>query len=196
MKAAIFDGFQSYMALPTPPAAPQAPQAPHTVSTTAGGAASNASPVTVVGERCVLTGNWNVQALAIKGEVGRRRQALAAARSSSPSIAWDLSGIGMLDAVGAQLLWQYWDQKIPAGTQLTPGQQALFEILADHPIDGVPPKPPTDWLAWVRAIGVGVFVTLEHGQKLLLLLGGFVLDFAKFLRHPVRGPWREISAQI
>jgi len=196
MKAAIFDGFQSYMALPTPPAAPQAPQAPHTVSTTAGGATSNASPVTVVGERCVLTGNWNVQALAIKGEVGRRRQALAAARSSSPSIAWDLSGIGMLDAVGAQLLWQYWDQKIPAGTQLTPGQQALFEILADHPIDGVPPKPPTDWLAWVRGIGVGVFVTLEHGQKLLLLLGGFVLDFAKFLRHPVRGPWREISAQI
>lgn len=193
MKAAIFDGFQSYMALPTPPAAPQAPL---TVSTTAGGAASNASPVTVVGGRCVLTGNWNVQALAIKGEVGRRRQALAAAKSSSTSIAWDLSGVGMLDAVGAQLLWQYWDQKIPAGTQLTPGQQALFEILADHPIDGVPPKPPTDWLAWVRGIGVGVFVTLEHGQKLLLLLGGFVLDLLKFLRHPVRGPWREISAQI
>jgi phospholipid/cholesterol/gamma-HCH transport system permease protein len=30
----------------------------------------------------------------------------------------------------------------------------------------------------------------------LLLLGGFVLDFAKLLRHPLRGPWREISAQV
>jgi phospholipid/cholesterol/gamma-HCH transport system permease protein len=30
----------------------------------------------------------------------------------------------------------------------------------------------------------------------LLLLGGFVLDFARLLRHPLRGPWREISAQV
>lgn len=30
----------------------------------------------------------------------------------------------------------------------------------------------------------------------MLLLGGFVFDFATFVRHPLRGPWREISAQI
>jgi phospholipid/cholesterol/gamma-HCH transport system permease protein len=48
----------------------------------------------------------------------------------------------------------------------------------------------------VVAIGTGLFVIAEHGRKLLLLLGGFVLDFAKLLRHPLRGPWREISAQV
>jgi phospholipid/cholesterol/gamma-HCH transport system permease protein len=138
-------------------------------------------------------GNWNVQALAIKGEVSRRREALSAAKGAD---AWDLSKMGLLDAVGAQLLWQYWEQKIPPGTDLSPGQQALFEILADHPIEPAPQNVPTDRLAWVVAIGAGLFVLAEHGKKLLLLLGGFVLDFAKLVRHPLRGPWREISAQV
>jgi len=117
------------MALPSPPAAPITPDAPHT------------SSVSVEGGRCVLTGNWNVQALAVKGEVRRRREALSAAKGAD---AWDLSSMGLLDAVGAQLLWQYWEQKIPPGTELSPGQQALFEILADHPIEAVPQKAPTD----------------------------------------------------
>jgi phospholipid/cholesterol/gamma-HCH transport system permease protein len=138
-------------------------------------------------------GNWNVQALAIKGEVSRRREALSAAKGAD---AWDLSRVGLLDAVGAQLLWQYWGQKIPPGTDLSPGQQALFQILADHPSEPVPQKAPTDRLAWIVAIGAGLFVLAEHGQKLLLLLGGVLLDFAKLVRHPLRGPWREISAQV
>lgn len=191
MKVAFFDGFQSFMALPSPPAAPVTPDAPHASRLTS--TAVNASPVSVEGGCCVLSGNWNVQALATKGEVRRRREALSKAKGSD---AWDLSNIGLLDAVGAQLLWQYWEQKIPQGTELTPGQQALFEILADHPIEPSPDQPPTDRLAWVVAIGAGLFVLAEHGRKLLLLLGGFVLDFAKLVRHPLRGPWREISAQV
>lgn len=149
--------------------------------------------VTAAGERCILSGNWNVQALSVKGEVRRRRRALTAAASART---WDLSSIGLLDAVGAQLLWQHWGQKLPPGTQLSSGQQALFDILADHPVSEAPPLGPTDWLAWVRAIGVGLFVAADHGQRLMLLLGGFVLDLVKFVRHPMRGPWREISAQI
>ena len=191
MKAAFFDGFLSCMALPSPPASPITPDAPRASRPTS--AAVNTSLVSMEGGRCVLTGNWNVQALAIKGEVRRRREALSAAKAAN---AWDLSGVVLLDAVGAQLLWQYWEQKIPPGTELSPGQQALFEILADHPIKPVPDQPPTDRLAWVVGIGAGLLVLAEHGQKLLLLLGGFVLDFAKLVRHPLRGPWREISAQV
>ena len=191
MKVAFFDGFQFSMALPSPPATPLTPDAPRASKLIS--SAVNTPPVSLEGGRCVLTGNWNVQALASKGEVRRRREALAAAKGAN---AWDLSKIGLLDAVGAQLLWQYWEQKIPTGTELTPGQQALFEILADHPIKPVAEKAPTDRLAWVVAIGAGLFVLAEHGQKLLLLLGGFVLDFAKLVRHPLRGPWREISAQV
>jgi len=190
------------MALTPPPASPQAStpanSSPRSSATSAvtGAVArptTSAAPVTMDGGRCVLTGDWNVQALAVKGEVGRRRKSLSAAQAAT---AWDLSGIGLLDAVGAQLLWTQWKQEIPAGTQLTPGQQALFDILAEHPLEKVPPAPPRDWLAWVLAIGTGLFVMAEHGRKLLLLLGGFILDFAKLLRHPLRGPWREISAQV
>ena len=179
------------MVLPSPPVAPVTPDAPRASRLTS--TTVNASPVSLERGRCVLTGNWNVQALAIKGEVRRRREALSAAKGAD---AWDLSNVGLLDAVGAQLLWQYWEQKIPPGTALTPGQQALFEILANHPIKPALEKAPTDRLAWVVAIGTGLFVLAEHGQKFLGLLGGFVLDFAKLLRHPFRGPWREISAQV
>lgn len=194
------------MALTPPPASPQAsapaartPRSPaarsvtSAVTSAAAGAKTNAASVTMVGGRCVLKGDWNVQAFAVKGEVGRLRKALSTAQAVT---AWDLSEIGLLDAVGAQLLWTHWIQKIPAGTQLTSGQQALFDILAEHPLEEVPPAPPRDWLAWVLAIGTGLFVIAEHGRKLLLLLGGFILDFAKLLRHPLRGPWREISAQV
>ena len=182
------------MALTPPPASPQVSRpAPRTTISTATRAATSASGVMLDGGRCVLTGDWNVQAFAVKGEFDRRRKSLLAAQSAT---AWDLSGIGLLDAVGAQLLWTQWKQKIPAGTQLTPGQQALFDILAEHPLEKVPPAPPRDWLAWVLAIGTGLFVIAEHSRKLLLLLGGFILDFADLLRHPLRGPWREISAQV
>lgn len=197
MKVEFFDRSKGLMALTPPPASPQmsTPAARSAISAATGNSpsGSSASLVKMDGGRCVLTGDWNVQALAVKGEVGRRRKSLSAAQAAT---AWDLSEIGLLDAVGAQLLWTQWKQKIPAGTELTPGQQALFDILAEHPLDKVPPAPPTDWLAWVRAIGAGLFVIAEHGRKLLLLLGGFVLDFAKLLRHPLRGPWREISAQV
>ncbi len=194
MKVAFFDGFQFFMALPSSPSAPAAPvtvDAPGASHPTSAPATS--SVVSTEGGRCVLTGNWNVQALASKGEVCRRRKALSAAKGSS---AWDLSRVGLLDAVGAQLLWQYWEQKIPPGTDLTPGQQALFKILANHPNEVAPAQAPTDRLAWIVAMGAGLFILAEHGQKLLLLLGGCVLDFAKFVRHPLRGPWREISAQV
>ena len=176
---------------PSPPAAPATADAPGASHPTS--APMSSSAILMEGGRCVLTGNWNVQALAIKGEVRRRRKALSVAKGAD---AWDLTNVGLLDAVGAQLLWQYWEQKIPPGTDLSPGQQALFEILADHPIEPTPQKAPADRLAWIVAIGAGLFVLAEHGQKLLLLLGGFVLDVAKLMRHPVRGPWREISAQV
>jgi len=185
MSGTFFGGFQHLMALTSGNAS--------TPVLSGASAAAVAPLVAMDGARCRVTGNWNVQALAVKGEVRRLKQALAAIKTEG---GWDLSDIGLLDAVGAQLLWRQWGQKIPAGTALTEGQQALFQILADHPVSEAPPQNATDWLAWIRAIGVGWFVVGEHGRKLLLLLGGFVLDFFKFLANPLRGPWREISAQI
>ena len=145
------------------------------------------------GTVCKLVGDWNVQKLSARGEVLARRKALARVKNSAR---WDLSAISTLDAVGAQLLWQTWGQKIPAALVVTPGQQALFDVLAQYPIEAVSAAQAVSWLGWLRAIGHGVYVALEHGRELLLLLGGLVLNLGLLIAHPSRGPWREISAQI
>ena len=145
------------------------------------------------GAVCRLTGDWNVQQLSARGEVTARREALAQVKSTAR---WDLSGVQKLDAVGAQLLWQAWGQRIPAATVLTPSQQALFEVLAQHPVEQPPARKPTDWVGWIRALGQGYYVTVHHGRELLLLLGGLVFQLGLLVAHPSRGPWREISAQI
>ena len=54
-------------------------------------------------KRCRLSGDWNVQALAISGETQRRLALLARVQ---PSMGWDLTAITKLAAVGAQLLWK------------------------------------------------------------------------------------------
>ncbi|MDO8694893.1 MAG: ABC transporter permease [Sheuella sp.] len=154
---------------------------------------ATALPVSASAGVCRLSGDWNVQALSLRDEVQRRRKALQAA---GQSVKWDLSGIDRLDAVGAQVLWQFWGQAIPAGVALSPSQQALFKILADHPVAAPPAPPPTDWFGWIRNLGLGVFTTLEHARMMLVLLGALIFNFVAFVTLPLRGPWREISAQI
>ncbi len=156
---------------------------------------NSAALQTVVGDDaiCRLLGDWNVQQLSTRGAVLARRQALAQVKSSTR---WDLSGIQTLDAVGAQLLWQAWGQCIPPGTVLTPSQQALLEVLAQHPIEAVPAPQAIQWYGWIIAIGHGCYVAANHGRELLLLLGGLVVNLGLLLARPSRGPWREISAQI
>jgi phospholipid/cholesterol/gamma-HCH transport system permease protein len=142
---------------------------------------------------CRLLGDWNVQQLSVRGEVLARRKALAQVKSAAR---WDLSGIQKLDAVGAQLFWQFWGQCIPPETVLTPGQQALFDVLAQHPIAAPPVRQAAQWFGWISALGQECYVAVAHGRELLLLLGGLVLNLGVLIARPARGPWREISAQI
>ncbi len=144
-------------------------------------------------KRCRLSGDWNVQAFAASGEVERRQALLARVQ---PSMGWDLTGIAKFDAVGAQLLWKRWGAKLPAGIQLTDSQRALFDVLAEYPVEPSPATQPTDLLGWVRSIGFGMFVAAEHGLGLLRMLGEFMVDLGRFILRPSRGPWREISAQV
>ena len=145
------------------------------------------------GAICRLVGDWNVQQLSVRGEVLARRQALAQVQSG---VRWDLSGIQKLDAVGAQLLWQAWGQCIPPGTVLTPSQQALLDVLAQHPVAAAPAPESIQWYGWISAIGQGCYVAIDHCRELLLLLGGLVFNLGLLLARPLRGPWREISAQV
>lgn len=154
-------------------------------------------PVSCTAGVCRLTGDWGVQVLSQRGEVDRRRLAMATYASAPGNVGeWDLTGVSRLDAVGAQMLWQFWGQKFPAGLNANDSQKALFSVLAEHPIAEPPVPPPVDWLGWLRTMGEGLFSALSHGRELLLLLGGLVLNFWTMLLRPLRGPWREISAQV
>ncbi|MBM3346174.1 MAG: ABC transporter permease [Betaproteobacteria bacterium] len=53
-----------------------------------------------------------------------------------------------------------------------------------------------DPLAPVRAIGLVALLLLDHLIGILHLFGQTPLDSLDLLRHPSRGPWREISASI
>ena len=152
-----------------------------------------ALPVYVSEDICRLSGDWNVQTLSLKGEVQRRRRSLQAV---GVKVKWDLSTIARLDTVGAQLLWQHWGQTIPADAVLSESQDALFKILAAHPLAALPIASSREWLGWVLDIGRPVLNALDHGRMLLVLLGSLLFNLVKFLIHPLRGPWREISAQI
>ncbi|MFZ4711488.1 MAG: ABC transporter permease, partial [Zwartia sp.] len=118
---------------------------------------TSATTLTVVydGTVCKLAGDWNVQKLSVRGEVVARRKALTQVKNGAR---WDLSAISTLDAVGAQLLWQAWGQRMPADMVVTSGQQALLDVLAQHPIEAAPAPQAVSWLGWLRAMGNGVFL--------------------------------------
>lgn len=155
--------------------------------------ASAAKPLQLEGGVCHVEGDWSVLALAAAGQVEQRRQAL---RQAAAAQRWDLSRLQRLDTIGAHLIWQAWGEQIPAHAILSDEQREVFHALAANQGDPVKPVSARDPLAWLQALGQSVFDVLRHGMALLTMLGQLILDIGGILRHPRRGPWREISAQI
>ena len=153
----------------------------------------SSSTVLVSEDVCRLSGDWNVPTLAKRAEVEARRRLLGDVPATAK---WDLSAVNRIDAVGAQLLWQRWGQRMPDQILLKDGQHELFDILASNPVEAVPPPPPVDWLGWIRAIGRGLSIGLDHGRDMLILTGQLLFNLLGMLSNPLRGPWREISAQV
>lgn len=138
-------------------------------------------------------GRWNVAALSARGEVARRRRALRAAKGS---VRWQLDENTRLDTVGAQLLWERWGREVPPDLNLTEGQKELFRVLALGSTKEPLPRQPFDPFGWLETLGRGVGIGAEHGLALLVLLGRLAFDLAGMLAAPLRGPWKEISAQV
>jgi phospholipid/cholesterol/gamma-HCH transport system permease protein len=140
-----------------------------------------------------VLGSWNVQALAHAGAVRQRRQLL---RTVPDQAKWALDPEARLDSVGAQLLWDRWGHKLPQALSISGNQRKLFDLLADAGAAQDLPRKSKDWWGWLRTIGNGFFLGMHHGALMLRLLGGLLLDFLGMLANPLRGPWKEISAQV
>ncbi len=139
-----------------------------------------------------VRGHWTVQALRDKREVRRRQRALADAGTDA---AWDLRGVDSLDAVGAQLLWEAWGRQLPARLEMSDTASDTFDMMQEHGREPVPP-PTRESFAAVRRVGDGVYGFYLHARDMTMLLGQLLIDLGLFFAKPLRGPWREISAQI
>jgi phospholipid/cholesterol/gamma-HCH transport system permease protein len=142
----------------------------------------------------VASGVWQVHALCKRGALKSINKTLKALKGQT-GLAWDLSQVSRLDHIGAQMLWNAWGRRRPEQLKLDPRQEELFSRI-EEASDIAMPRIRTSRLNWVIALGAGMLSFFEHLQGFVVLLGKLVQDLWRFVRHPLTGPWREISANI
>ena len=108
---------------------------------------------------------------------------------------WDLSGITALDHLGANILWQAWGRRRPSKLNINQAHQGLFERLdeVNHLTIPTSSKPK---LTRTMRLGYVMLDFFAHCMGIILLLGQLVLDVARVIRHPIRAPWKELSANV
>ncbi|MES2295596.1 MAG: ABC transporter permease [Pseudomonadota bacterium] len=139
-------------------------------------------------------GLWQVHALAQR-EVMKSITTILDSLKNTPALRWDLSAIERLDHIGAQLFWNAWGKQRPAALVLAPTHEELFKRIETASAIVLPPARPNR-LTWVMKLGFTMLAFFEHLWGFIGLIGRVTQDLGRFLRHPWRGPWREISANI
>lgn len=116
------------------------------------------------------------------------------AYAQKKELCWDLTEIEQIDATGVVLLWQAWNKKRPEQLILRPEQENIFKRLKKLP---APPKLARRDLWWpLTALGNGILLLWTHVIDTLILIGQLLIDIKYLITHPLRIPWREISANL
>ena len=147
------------------------------------------------GASVVAGGSWQVHALAQDGAMKAVNAVLKEALRGRDGVSWDLSPIDSLDHVGAQLFWNAWGKRRPAHLTLAPGQEEFFKRIEQAGPLAMPASPRRH-MVWVTVLVTGILSFFEHLRGFVALIGLLTQDLWRFARHPGRGPWREISANI
>jgi phospholipid/cholesterol/gamma-HCH transport system permease protein len=142
----------------------------------------------------VAAGIWQVHALAKRGAIKAITSTLASLKDN-PALEWDLSQIVRIDHIGAQMFWNAWGKRRPAHLKLAPGQEELFSRIEESGRIELPRTRPNR-LTWVMVLGFGILSFFEHLHGFVRLVGQVTQDLGRFLRRPLLGPWREISANV
>ena len=140
------------------------------------------------------SGPWQVHALARPAAM-RDVQATLRRLRDAATLHWDLSGVTALDHIGAQMLWNAWGRRRPAGLQLSPGQDEFF-LRLERAGPLALPRVRTD--PWFSIVSLRRMAHELAGNLLgmIALIGQLVMDLGRFARQPLRGPWKEISANV
>jgi len=146
-------------------------------------------------------GRWNIQGLALgRGGKAARIQVeginhALAEHGANPAVRWDLSQIEAMDHVGALMFWRAWGNAKPAQLHIDADHETLFvNFTRAQPL---PEKAQRiDPLAGFVFLGHELLRFADHMTGFVGLLGQVSIDFARFVRKPQAGPWREISANL
>lgn len=138
-----------------------------------------------------LSGAWDIRALESRAKTLKSQLRELAA---GPGRDWDLTQIQRLDHIGALLIWQAWGKRRPQRLAMAQAHETFFSNL-DSAAAALP-AVPFDPLRLVRALGAGMLLAAEHLAGIVQLLGQILIDSFALIRHPLRGPWREISASV
>ena len=138
-----------------------------------------------------LSGAWDIRALESRARMLKSRLRLLSADSGRH---WDLSRIQRLDHIGALLIWQAWGKRRPGRLALAPEHELFFSKF--DAAASAASAAPFDPLGLVRGLGARMLHTREHLLGMVELIGQILIDSLSLIRHPLRGPWREISASV
>lgn len=138
-------------------------------------------------------GTWQVHALAQGKAMATIRQQLLTLKGKNPQ--WDLRAIESMDHIGAQLFWNAWGKARPAQLQLAPAQEEFFIRLEATGKLELPATRPQR-LTWIMKLGFMMMEFVTHLISFMRLVGQVVIDAGRFARAPMKGPWKEISANI
>ncbi|MBC3882767.1 ABC transporter permease [Undibacterium sp. LX40W] len=141
-----------------------------------------------------LSGAWLADLLSDDLIAAALAQSLAETRQHQ-ELYWDLSSLTALDYIGAQMLWQAWGKQIPAHLNMPTQFAALFRRLEEVSQIAIPVPLKQTGLPMGRLGQLSLNFAL-HMIGITELLGRFILDLCQFIRHPLKGPWKEISANI
>ncbi|MGV7211588.1 MlaE family ABC transporter permease [Oxalobacteraceae bacterium A2-2] len=149
---------------------------------------------TAPGPAVTAGGTWQVHALA-QGKAMKTITAQLKPLKKRRDLHWDLSAIAGMDHIGAQVFWNAWGRQRPESLQLAPGQEEFFKRFeATGKLELQ--RPRAQRLTLVMKLGFAMLTFFEHVLGLVSLVGLVIQDLWRFLRAPLRGPWREISANI
>lgn len=142
-----------------------------------------------------LQGRWGAAELGQRADWEAVQKALHQ-HPSGPDQGWDLEPLDWLDHIGAQLLWNHWQQAWPTKLKASEAQKAMLARIATFRQAPVPAPQKLSWMGRVNQLGLLVLRALGHFQHLVQLIGQLTLDLGHLLRNPRKGPWRDFSGHL
>ncbi|MCG2595552.1 ABC transporter permease [Ramlibacter sp. XY19] len=139
-----------------------------------------------------LLGEWTAAQFARPGLVRDLMRGLPALETGR---GWDLTPAGLLDHVGAQLLWDHWGRRWPEPLQLSAPQRAVLERVAKFTTEREKPGRASWWTLYL-GFGGSLLRALGHLRSFVRLIGMLTLNLGQMAKAPHEAPWRDFSGHL